>query len=458
MLWSLGCFCILIGLLANVWIVAALFSSDGDITSNTNQTLIIVGQLLIISIGIYLVAKRPCLSWRFFRKTGINLLLSFISIILSLTAAELVLRQFIPLKTNKINQRLYRIPHPVLGWTLKPGASYENHLFESTAHVTYNSLGWRDSEHSIHKPDYVFRILILGDSFMEAYTVDFKQSFASLLQSNLSEKGHKVEVINMGVSGYGTLQEYQVFERYGRHYQPDLVLLAFNVMNDVQNNSPELNQVGKLPLLDPQQSNQWQIIPVDFKNIQDDFQKGKIKQQNEITKLTNQSVLLHLAKKVIRPPQLWGETVSLSLYGVSYCEEPLVYTRAWLTTQHILVQLAKRIHSTGAQFVVFTVPALWEVDQQSMQKTLSRTSQPDKICLEQAPGNARLKRILAEHNIDLIDLLPSFRHANRNQHIQLYPVDDGHWNASGHALAAKLIVAGLLESGRLRANETPYLH
>ena len=44
-------------------------------------------------------------------------------------------------------------------------------------------------------------------------------------------------MINLGVGGFGTLQELLVLEQEGLRFDPDLVILAFYFGNDVANNS-----------------------------------------------------------------------------------------------------------------------------------------------------------------------------------------------------------------------------
>ena len=47
----------------------------------------------------------------------------------------------------------------------------------------------------------------------------------------------KFSVINSGVSGWGTDQEYLFLKREGFKYSPDVVVLAFLIVNDIRNNS-----------------------------------------------------------------------------------------------------------------------------------------------------------------------------------------------------------------------------
>lgn len=65
----------------------------------------------------------------------------------------------------------YRNRDPVLGGTLGPGMNYTNHMPETAVQVSYNLGGWRHMAHTVENLGRVFRVIVLGDSFMEAYSV-----------------------------------------------------------------------------------------------------------------------------------------------------------------------------------------------------------------------------------------------------------------------------------------------
>ena len=134
-------------------------------------------------------------------------------------------------------------PDPTLGTRLIPGArgwwTQEEHEF--IVPVQINTQGRRDLERPLQKPPGTQRILLLGDSFVEAMQVPIEQTFARQLEAALNRSGAPpLEVISMGVSGYGTASQYLWYRDDGRAYQPDLVLLSFYPGNDVRNNSPTL--------------------------------------------------------------------------------------------------------------------------------------------------------------------------------------------------------------------------
>jgi len=111
----------------------------------------------------------------------------------------------------------------IVGWRLIPNARklYRNET--RPYFVKINSKGLRDEEHSYEKPPGVFRIVAIGDSFVfGAGGVDPSNRFTDILQKS----GNNLEVINMGVPGYGADQEYLNLKNEGLKYHPDLVLLC----------------------------------------------------------------------------------------------------------------------------------------------------------------------------------------------------------------------------------------
>ncbi len=134
--------------------------------------------------------------------------------------------------------------------------------------------------------------------------------------------------------------------------------------------------------------------------------------------------------------------------GVNYCVEPAAYTQAWNTTERIFARFKEEVEEYGAKLMVFTVPALEEVSLEHMKAVTDDVSYPEKLCLEEALGHARLSRMLKELAIDQISLLPDFRRVMREDGINLYQ-SDLHWNSKGHALAAERVLSALIGQGFL---------
>src|SRR5262249_17989004 len=89
---------------------------------------------------------------------------------------------------------------PAIGMKLVPGKrgrAVQRGVFDTWVEV--NSVGFRDREHSIHKPAGMRRIVLLGDSFLEAIQVPFDRSVTSLLEARLQGKSGPTELINISV-------------------------------------------------------------------------------------------------------------------------------------------------------------------------------------------------------------------------------------------------------------------
>ena len=102
--------------------------------------------------------------------------------------------------------------------------------------LSINSKGLRDREYPYQKPPGTMRILVLGDSYAWGYGVADDQVFSKVLEAKFEKTGSYIEVLNSGVSGWGTDQEYLFLVDEGLKYAPDLVVLAFFVLNDLDNN------------------------------------------------------------------------------------------------------------------------------------------------------------------------------------------------------------------------------
>lgn len=101
----------------------------------------------------------------------------------------------------------------------------------------FNAMGCRCRDYPIPRPKDTIRILALGDSFTMGVGVREEDTFANQLERLLNQKAkasgpvRNYEVINCGVSGYGTQEERQLYELHAARYQPDIVLLSM-VWND----------------------------------------------------------------------------------------------------------------------------------------------------------------------------------------------------------------------------------
>jgi len=119
-----------------------------------------------------------------------------------------------------------------LGWKHTPNVRkvFVNEFGEKVE-VRQNQYGHRGRAYPIAKNPKKLRILVLGDSFTEGIQVGEDDLFTAFLERS----NPRLEVLNAGVGGYGTVQEYLYLETAGLKHNPNLVLLMV-FENDLADN------------------------------------------------------------------------------------------------------------------------------------------------------------------------------------------------------------------------------
>ncbi len=113
---------------------------------------------------------------------------------------------------------------PTLGWSHKPWGSAD--IYRA------NGQGLRaDRDYLQSPPPGTVRIATFGDSFMLGSDVEVEQTWQAVLEG--SESG--VEVLNFGVSSYGTGQAVLRYLKEGKHFSPDVAVLSFIAENTRRN-------------------------------------------------------------------------------------------------------------------------------------------------------------------------------------------------------------------------------
>ncbi|MBI5356113.1 hypothetical protein HZB78_00675 [Candidatus Collierbacteria bacterium] len=227
-------------------------------------------------------------------------------------------------------------------------------FFMGTA-ISINKFGERGEDHPIKKPESVYRIVAIGDSVTLGWGVDLNETYAKKLESKLNDyisqnksDISRVEVINMGIGNYNTVQEVHHFIRDGLRYQPDMILVGY-IIND----------------------------PEPVPNIQSNF----ISRRSYLYVLIYSSVDRILRSIGMKPGY---EQYYRSLYadnndGWSHVEESL----------NLLAESASRI---GSKVITVSIPELRSVGQPSVFSFVDE----------------KLKDFGSEKNIEVINLYPIF--------------------------------------------------
>ena len=112
-----------------------------------------------------------------------------------------------------------------------------------------NAKGYLGDCHPYAKPQGVRRIVFLGDSFTGAVQVPYSKNFVSRVQNELQKKHPeaKIEVINLGIGGYGTDQNYLTLINEATKYSPDLIIHSLFLGNDIRDVSYDLHRHVEWP-------------------------------------------------------------------------------------------------------------------------------------------------------------------------------------------------------------------
>lgn len=334
-----------------------------------------------------------------------------------------------------------------LGWILKPGMK-GLWQWEGEAYIEINQEGWRDRERSKTKPENTIRIALLGDSFVEALQVPIEETFWTIIENKLQEKcpkvqGKKVEVINFGVRGYGTAQQLIALRQQVWNYDPDVVILAFFVGNDLINNSPILEYNKYRPF----------FVFRDGELVEDmSFRDLTPKEVNSSALTTvdklpawlvNNSRILQVAKKVEVDNKLRRLSVEYNVLVANNFKNPpdATWEEAWEVTEGLIGLMAKEVEEKKADFFVVFIPDPKQVHYDALDRL--RYMRENKIDDFLYP-NRQVEKWGDRYDFPVIDLTERFQAYAEENKTCLHGFENsalcvGHWNAEGHRLAGRII-------------------
>jgi hypothetical protein len=341
------------------------------------------------------------------------------------------------------------------GHSHRPGAEgwYRQ---EGEAYIRINSKGLRDREHRLAKATDVLRIGVLGDSYAEALQVPLEDAFFSVLQQDLtrcsSPDNRKTEVINFGVSDYGTAQELLTLRHRVWEYGPEIVLLAFHTGNDIRNNSRKLDENPNRP---------YYVLDGGELELDDSFRTWQ-KRKGLYYRLVPHSRLLQLLDQ-LRSAVRGGNSEpaepkasTSDLLGIELGVDEMIYREpvepaaqdAWTVTEALVLSMRDEVVSHGAAFVVVTLSNGIQVhpDPSVRQRFVDRLNIDNLFYADH-----RMRDLGAREGFPVLNLAPPFQRYAEEHGVYLHGFDAeepgfGHWNREGHHLAGNLIAQLLCDA------------
>jgi hypothetical protein len=371
------------------------------------------------------------------------------SLIFALVIIELMLRML------GWSFPLFAQPDRDLGWSFRPGVSgWSTH--ENTAHLRINRYGFRGPDWTEKPAGQTIRIAMLGDSFVDAANVAEDEALNRVVEKELKTcpaiGNRNVEVLNFGVSGYGTAQQYLLLQQQVAAFQPELVVLAFYAGNDVMNNSRALSIEGQKtkPYFVESSGGELQL-DMSFRD------SGKFK--NEIgsdwrRRLVNSSYVLQILKQIVRKkpaipePKVFKNSAdaqtksrfqpeSVELFSPPSNE---TWRSAWAVTEKILLQMRDWSKQRNIAFGVVIIPD--PIEALPGEDRRRENAQAIKAVDLDYPVR-RLAQFGAQNDVSTLSLLDPFRSYQDRERVFLYGfpprLGDGHLNASGNQVGGKLI-------------------
>jgi len=301
-----------------------------------------------------------------------------------------------------------------------PGAQFVYGRREFRVQARFNDFGMRDSSRRLDKPAESLRVALMGDSFAEALQVPLDSTMARRLESDLQRRfpERAVEVLNFGVSGFGTVATTARYRALASRFRPDAVIYLFvdNDPWDVVATDARLYEIraGKMVLRPVALGPAGRVARTGL-----DFAKHHL---HAYRFLRHRLLVLHESRAL---------TAAQARAAAAGTAEPLPGETAWLRVRQALDILRDAATVDGARLLV-------------VQAT---TRGPDM--------DARLAGICADLAIPFHDLRPAL--AADPGPIQF--AVDGHWRARGHDIASReiapLVAALLAAPGRVATPASP---
>ena len=352
----------------------------------------------------------------------------------ALSMAEVLLRLFYP----QINQHDQMFEYePLLGWRFTPNKTgpivYPG---EARHYIRINSQGFRDDEPP-REMQHAKRILVVGDSFVSNIAVEDQAVFTEVMQHQLPD----TSVLNFGVNGYSTVQEYLLLQQKTDDVNPDVIILVVYIRNDLTEN------VGEQWVPYPRPTAAWnedftiELVPAPPPRLAHSHSPLYFYKQLHLNQLINNSLSMiphptpgGYAPSVKTPPELYLCRRDLSP------DTQMLYR----IMEQMLLKIQRLVAAKHKPLILVLAPSRVQVDGELMSSVLRRYGAKENDYSFSLPDDM-LMSFAKEHGFQTIDLLPALRSEARKGK-RLYNSHEQHWNAEGNRVVAAVLLEHLRRS------------
>ena len=322
-----------------------------------------------------------------------------------------------------------------------------------------------------NKPANTVRIAIVGDSYAEALQVAQEATFWSILEKRLNEcsPNKRIEVINFGVSGYGTTEELITLREEVWKYSPDIVLLAFTTYNDIMDNSRALKKATDVPYF-VYKDNQLVLdnsfrSSADFRWRQSAMGRasGWLRDHVRVVQAIlegHRALRLKLAswraqeEPTKQTPGTQGQVRAEELGAENYVYvEPKDkdWNDAWRVTEDLLKQFHEEVQAHHSKLLVATLSNGIQVvpNPKTRADFMQRVGAKDLFYADK-----RVKAVGDREGFEVFNLAPQLLSFAEENKVLLHgfgsDLGSGHWNEKGHMVAGEILSKKFCDEGWLK--------
>ena len=293
------------------------------------------------------------------------------------------------------------------------------------------------------------RVAVLGDSFAEGEGVNDSETFTRVLEEQIFHG--RVEFLNFGRLGFGTVEEWVQYTHLARSFHPSIVLLIFYHGNDLTDNSwwfmKRVNAHIFKPFLVRKGGSYELFYPVTpDAPLRRDSRWTRIRYRLVTTSyiLRYASAASGIFQRTTHGIEYRGEMSELNVYRTA----PQGHWReSWEITAEALRRLHAAVRSDGATLVVVDVPTYEQMGPRLGAQIASRPG------FDLMYPERRLAQIVSHlEGARFFSLRGPFLEYRDVHHLRSPYFSfscDHHWSALGHRAAAQAIADYLVMSGLL---------
>ena len=298
-----------------------------------------------------------------------------------------------------------------------------------------NSFGIRGPE--IREKDS-YRVLILGDSFVQADEVEFEDIFSERLNRHFKGKG---QFISHGMASWAPTTEFSWIHNKGIKLDPDEIVL-FLCANDfyrkeVYNTSDTAYQEqaiyeGSVPI-------GYRFSHKDGKeNTPRDFLR-KVFRKIRIARFLYNKTRILIANITYKKEDLIPLTNEIELFARNFSEWPPELKKSVDSCINVIADIQEYLDARGISFNVTLAPLGFEWENENIYGKKSYGWDEASI-VRQAGLETYLKSEFKRLNIKYIDLFAGFKNAKKlDNETLLFNLTDCHWNSNGHEAVFRVL-------------------